>query len=69
MACQIPVVATATEPAKWILKDAQQFLARPGDACDMAEKILKALQLNHFFYGEQNAWEKSCDALEMALLE
>ena len=69
MACQIPVVATATEPAKWILKDAQQFLARPGDACDMAEKILKALQLNHFFYGEQNAWEKSCDALEMTLLE
>lgn len=69
MACQIPVVATATEPAKWILKDAKQFLARPKDAYDMAEKILKAIQLKRFSYGKQNAWEKSCDALEMVLSE
>jgi glycosyltransferase involved in cell wall biosynthesis len=69
MSCQIPVVATATEPAKWILKDEAQFLAHPDDANDMAQKIMNALQLNRPSYDVQNSWEKSCEAFEAALLE
>lgn len=69
MICQIPVVATATAPAKWILNKKKQFLARPGDADDMAQKIMNALQLDRFFYGKQNSWEDSCDIFEKALLE
>jgi glycosyltransferase involved in cell wall biosynthesis len=69
MACQIPVVATATAPAVWILHNKTQFLARPGDPGDMAQRIIKALQLDRFFYGEKNTWENSCDAFEAALLE
>ena len=69
MTCQIPVVATATEPAKWILNNEKQFLARPGDADDMAQRIINALQLDRTFYEEQNTWENSCDVFETALLE
>ena len=69
MICQIPVVATATAPAKWILNGKKQFLARPGDPDDMAQKIMNALQLDRFFYGEQNSWENSCNIFERALLE
>ena len=36
MACSIPVVATATEPATWILGGEQRFLVRPGDSHDLA---------------------------------
>ena len=69
MACQIPVVATATEPAKWILDNEQQYLAQPGDADDMALKIREALQLEKTSYEKLNTWENSCDAFEKALLE
>ncbi|UCE55994.1 MAG: glycosyltransferase [Desulfobacterales bacterium] len=69
MTCQIPVVAAATAPAKWILNNKKQFLARPGDADDMAQRIIKALQLDRAFYEEQNTWENSCDVFEAALLE
>jgi glycosyltransferase involved in cell wall biosynthesis len=69
MACQIPVVATATKPVKWILQNQKQFLARPGDANDLTQKIIAALQLDRVFYGEPHTWEKSCEAFEKALLE
>jgi glycosyltransferase involved in cell wall biosynthesis len=69
MACQIPVVATATEPAKWILNNKIQFLARPGDTDDMAQRIIESLHLDRFFYGAKNSWENSCDVFETALLE
>ena len=69
MACQIPVVATATAPARWILNNKRQFLARPNDTGDMVKKIIEALQLDRFFYGEKNTWENSCDVFEAALLE
>ena len=69
MACQIPVVATATAPAKWILNNKKQFLARPGGTDDMAQRIIEALHLDRFFYGVKNSWENSCDVFETALLE
>ncbi len=69
MACQIPVVATATEPAKWILNNEKQHLAHPGDADDMAQKIVNVLQRHINSYEKLNTWENSCDAFEKALLE
>jgi glycosyltransferase involved in cell wall biosynthesis len=69
MACQIPVVAIATAPVKWILNNKMQFLARPNDTNNMAQKILNALQLDRTFYEEQNTWENSSDVFEAALLE
>ena len=69
MACQIPVVVARTAPAEWILNNKKQFLARPDDADDMAQKIIAALKLDRTVYEEENSWKKSCDAFETALLE
>jgi glycosyltransferase involved in cell wall biosynthesis len=69
MACRIPVVASATDPAKWILNGQKQFLAHPGDSAEMAQKIKSALEMDRIHYGRQNSWESSCAAFEAALIE
>jgi glycosyltransferase involved in cell wall biosynthesis len=69
MSCRIPVVATATAPAKWILNDRKQFLAGPADANAMAQKIIAASAMSRPCYDELNTWENSCDIFEKLLLE
>jgi glycosyltransferase involved in cell wall biosynthesis len=68
LSCRIPVVATATDPAKWILGHCSRFLATPGDACDLARKISDLLPAQRPDYGEVNDWNKSCQLFEKALL-
>jgi glycosyltransferase involved in cell wall biosynthesis len=68
LSCRIPVVATATDPAKWILGHCSRFLATPGDACDLARKIWDLLPAQRPDYGEVNDWEKSFRLFEKALL-
>ena len=43
MACGIPVLATATEPSKWILQNQAMFLANPDDPFDMVRKLKDVL--------------------------
>lgn len=69
MRCQIPVIATDTPSANWILKSDDRFLARPDDPHDLAEKISKALTLDRVDYGKQNNWGQSCKAFEEVLLQ
>jgi len=68
MSCRIPIVATATAPARWILCDRRQFLAAPGDSHELADKICSLLPMNRFDYGELPRWEASSHAFEEALL-
>ena len=68
LSCRIPVVATATEPAKWILNHRPRFLAAPGDPFDLAKKIWNLLPAERPDYGEVNNWENSCRLFEKALL-
>lgn len=44
MACGVPVVATATEPVRWMLGDDPASLAPPGDATAIAERVLQQLR-------------------------
>jgi glycosyltransferase involved in cell wall biosynthesis len=67
LSCRIPVVATATEPAKWILGHRDKFLAAPGDPRDLAEKIRNLLPAERADYGDLNSWEDSCRLFEKAL--
>jgi len=67
MGCGIPVVATDTPPANWILKGDVRFLAHPDDPYDLADKIRQALTLNRIEYGEQTSWEQSCRSFEEVL--
>jgi len=69
MKCQIPVIATDTPSANWILKSNERFLARPDDPHDLADKIGKVLTLGHIDYGEQTSWEQSCRSFEDILLQ
>jgi glycosyltransferase involved in cell wall biosynthesis len=68
MTCRIPVVATNTGPAQWILENRERFLARPDDPIDLADKIQYALATGRADYGRGNAWEHSCRVFEQALL-
>jgi glycosyltransferase involved in cell wall biosynthesis len=67
MGCRIPVVATATEPAKWILGHRDKFLAAAGDPGELAEKISNLLPPGRADYGDLNTWENSCRRFEKAL--
>ncbi|MBN2255847.1 MAG: hypothetical protein JW736_09070, partial [Deltaproteobacteria bacterium] len=63
-----PVVATDTEPARWIVGDRNRFLARPGDADDLCRKIQNAFTLGRIDYGPQGTWESSAELFAQALL-
>jgi glycosyltransferase involved in cell wall biosynthesis len=67
MSCQVPVVATDTEPARWIVGDRDRFLARPGDADDLRRKIQGAFIMDRVDYGPQGTWESSAELFEQAL--
>jgi glycosyltransferase involved in cell wall biosynthesis len=68
MACGLPVVATATEPAAWILGGDQRFLARPGDPHDLALKISALLPQGRMVYPQVPDWAASASLFERALL-
>lgn len=67
MACRIPVVASATEPACWILQDHPHLLCEPGNPHDMAAKIEQALVYDRYDYGRLNTWGDSAERFETAL--
>lgn len=67
MACSAPVVATATEPVRWMLRDDPRFLASVGDAHGIAERILTQLDAPCSEYGPLPSWESSARAFEAAL--
>ena len=56
MACQVPVVATATQPVRWILQGKQRHLARVGDADSIAAQIINNIAANSICYGRQKTW-------------
>lgn len=68
MKCQIPVVATATGPARWILNNRHPFLTSPDDSKELANKISDLLTMDRYDYGVLNGWETSSCAFENALL-
>ena len=67
MRCEIPVVASATEPARWILDNEEQFLGKPGDLDDFTDKVIRNTSLGRHQYRAQNSWENSADLFEKAL--
>jgi glycosyltransferase involved in cell wall biosynthesis len=67
MACGVPVVATATEPARWILRDVQDRLARIGDASDLAAKILRQLEQPSRTHSPQPQWSEIAQRFEALL--
>jgi glycosyltransferase involved in cell wall biosynthesis len=67
MKCQIPVVATATTPARWILNNRHQFLTSPGDSSKLARKICDLLPMDRYNYGILPDWTSSSRTFEKTL--
>lgn len=59
MACGVPVVATATEPVRWMLNDDPRFLVPPGSTGEMADRMLSNLELGSVDYGVLPSWHES----------
>lgn len=68
MRCRVPVVATATQTAEWIMRDHPEHLVPPGDSQALTEKISYLLQKSgKIDYGIDEGWEESSLVLEEAL--
>jgi glycosyltransferase involved in cell wall biosynthesis len=68
MACQVPVVASATAPVRWILKDQAPFLVRPNDPQALVTKTIELISRERFDYGCMAGWKASGEIMEAALL-
>lgn len=67
MACGVPVVATATEPVRWMLNDDVRFLAAVGNAEDIAMRILANLSTGRVNYGRLPSWQDDGGQFEALL--
>jgi glycosyltransferase involved in cell wall biosynthesis len=67
MACNVPVVATATEPVRWMLHDDSRFLVSIGDARKIAVRILDLLDHGRIAYRAQQTWADSARLFDAAL--
>ena len=69
MACEVPVVATATEPVRWMLGDDSRHLAHVGDARSIADRLLARLDDGgRADYPNLPTWRQGAVILETALL-
>jgi glycosyltransferase involved in cell wall biosynthesis len=67
MACNIPVVASATPSTRWILRDHPELLVEPGSPSELRETIERVLTKGRIDYGHQADWDTSCEIFEQAL--
>jgi glycosyltransferase involved in cell wall biosynthesis len=69
MACQVPVVVTATAATEWILREHKELLVPPADPDALAVRLAAALERGRIVYRDVPDWQSACDGLERALLE
>ncbi len=67
MACQTPVVATATEAVCWMLNGDERSIAPIGDASAIADRILNTLMSKRVTCFELPTWESSARRFESAI--
>lgn len=67
MACEVPVVATATAPVRWMLDCRQDHLVPVGDAPAFSDRILSMLQKPRSEYGSKKTWLLQAHKLDALL--
>lgn len=67
MACQVPIVATATEPVRWMLDNDETHLAEPGDAESFSRKMLNLLDHPQRAYSYTHSWSTIAADFSMLL--
>ena len=68
MQCQVPVVSSDTEAARWIMGNDERFLAGTGDLGDLSAKVIDCLDLGRQLYRTKSSWDAAADMLEKVLL-
>jgi glycosyltransferase involved in cell wall biosynthesis len=68
IACEVPVVASATEPVRWMLGGDERGLAKPGNTQDLANRIIEALGRRGIARAQPPSWQDSAGQLESLLL-
>lgn len=68
MACGIPVVATATNPVRWMLQDDARFIAPIGNTRSLADRIVANLAVGTVTYPCLPNWDSNAQCFEDALL-
>jgi len=67
MASGVPVVATATEPVRWMLDGRREHLVSVGDAAAYAKCILELLAVPRAEYGPRVTWAMQAQRLNQLL--
>lgn len=67
MACGVPVVASATGPMRWMLDDADAFLAPVGDAAALADRVVTQLDRGRVPYPPKGGWAERAAQLDFWL--
>lgn len=67
MSCGIPVVATATDPVRWMLSGRSQFLAPVNDPTEIAYRLLANLGIERVDYGLLPTWQQCGERLDALL--
>jgi glycosyltransferase involved in cell wall biosynthesis len=68
MACDVPVIATATGPVRWMLGQRSEHLVEVGDAEAFAERMLDLLATPRTAYGPRRTWREHAQRLERLLV-
>lgn len=69
MACHVPVVATDTEPVRWMLAGSTDHLVQHGDATDFAERMQDLLDAPRAEYGTRPTWQDQALKLDQLFSE
>ena len=56
IACNVPVVASATDAVTWMLNGDSRFLAKVGDVADYASRMLANVRMTNPAYPRQPTW-------------
>lgn len=69
MACEVPVVATATQPVRWMLGQRSEHLVEVGDSESFANRMLSLLAQPRSTYGVRNTWADNARKLDRLLTQ
>lgn len=69
MACGVPVVATATEPVRWMLGNRNEYLVPVNDPKALSERMLSQLAEPCAAYAPRESWSNHAQRLSQLLAE
>jgi glycosyltransferase involved in cell wall biosynthesis len=67
MACNVPVVATSTEPVRWMLDNRDDHLVPTGNTDEFVERIFAMRSVLRSDYGVRPTWEMQAQRLDQLL--